>query len=313
MNTEIAAVNSSVINQEALNKRKIEEGRMEWKNAATRLRIEQLREEISKQAACSFDFLALLAISSILAGIGLITNNTVVIVASMLVSPIMGPVLGLTFGTRIYDWSLVRLSFFSESLALLGCVLIGALVGLCSAFTNMARDDWPTNEMQIRGEVDGLIIGIAIAIPSGMGVALSVLDGNTSSLVGVAISASLLPPAVNAGVCFMYALLLQVNAVENDKKNGYDFAVIGATSFALTALNILCVWVAGLVMFEIKEVRPAKQKSAFWAKGLKIAREMDMGSASKPPPVDDFEGFNGGLRFAFHRETSRYMRDHPTD
>ena len=37
-----------------------------------------------------------------------------------------------------------------------------------------------------------------IALPSGAGVALSLLGGNTGSLVGVAISASLLPPAVNA-------------------------------------------------------------------------------------------------------------------
>lgn len=37
-----------------------------------------------------------------------------------------------------------------------------------------------------------------MAIPSGAGVALAVLGEYTSSLVGVAISASLLPPAVNA-------------------------------------------------------------------------------------------------------------------
>ena len=41
-------------------------------------------------------------------------------------------------------------------------------------------------------------MGVMIAIPSGAGVALSVLGGKVGSLVGVAISASLLPPAVNA-------------------------------------------------------------------------------------------------------------------
>jgi len=61
--------------------RMIEEARKEWKNAATRLRIEKVREQIVEQAALSFDFVALLAVASILAGIGLITNNTVVIVA----------------------------------------------------------------------------------------------------------------------------------------------------------------------------------------------------------------------------------------
>ena len=49
-----------------------------------------------------------------------------------------------------------------------------------------------------RGMLRSLWVGVLIAIPSGAGVALSLLGGNTGSLVGVAISASLLPPAVNA-------------------------------------------------------------------------------------------------------------------
>jgi len=49
-----------------------------------------------------------------------------------------------------------------------------------------------------RGLRRSLWVGVLIALPSGAGVALSILGGNTGSLVGVAISASLLPPAVNA-------------------------------------------------------------------------------------------------------------------
>ena len=49
-----------------------------------------------------------------------------------------------------------------------------------------------------RGMTRSLWVGVLIALPSGAGVALSVLGGNVGSLVGVAISASLLPPAVNA-------------------------------------------------------------------------------------------------------------------
>ena len=60
-----------------------------------------------------------------------------------------------------------------------------------------------------RGLLRGLGVGVAIALPSGAGVALSILGGNTGSLVGVAISASLLPPAVNAVCIFQkYWLLL---------------------------------------------------------------------------------------------------------
>ena len=55
----------------------------------------------------------------------------------------------------------------------------------------------------------GLLVGMLIAMPSGVGVALSVLGGNTGSLVGVAISASLLPPAVNAVSMSIYIYLIQ--------------------------------------------------------------------------------------------------------
>ena len=56
-------------------------------------------------------------------------------------------------------------------------------------------EDWPTQEMLSRGTRTTFLAGIPITFFSGLGVAVSVLDDQTSSLVGVAISASLLPPA----------------------------------------------------------------------------------------------------------------------
>ena len=58
-----------------------------------------------------------------------------------------------------------------------------------------------------RGKFDNLAVSLGIAIPSGIGVALSVLGNNTGSLIGVAISASLLPPAVNWGLMWGYAIV----------------------------------------------------------------------------------------------------------
>ena len=140
--------------------------------------------------------------------------------------------------------------------------------------------------MEIRGEYTGLLTGIAVAIPSGMGVCLSILGGNTSSLVGVAISASLLPPAVNTGICLVYSIFLSLDLVENDFKNAGEFAVIGGISFALTALNIVCIWISEIAMFEIKEVAPTESKGAFWQTDLKVARELNTAESAKPAPVN---------------------------
>ena len=51
------------------------------------------------------------------------------------------------------------------------------------------------------------LLGIPIAFFSGLGVALSVIDEQTSSLVGVAISASLLPPAGKIIISCVYNFL----------------------------------------------------------------------------------------------------------
>ena len=53
--------------------------------AASRIRVEQIVETITAGAVMRFDYLSLLTVSSTIAGIGLATNNTVAIVASMLV------------------------------------------------------------------------------------------------------------------------------------------------------------------------------------------------------------------------------------
>ena len=65
-------------------------------------------------------------------------------------------------------------------------------------------------EMLSRGELRSLLVGVLIASPSGAGVALSVLGGNAGSLVGVAISASLLPPAINCGMFWSLSIVILI-------------------------------------------------------------------------------------------------------
>ena len=137
-------------------------------------------------------------------------------------------------------------------MALLISVAIGGAIGFTSSFSSGA-EDWPTNEMLSRGEPLGLVTGICIAIPSGMGVALSILGNNTASLVGVAISASLLPPAVNSGITWAHAILVRAGAVSYANTADFNFAQIGGISFLLTVVNIVCIWIAGMAMFAIKE------------------------------------------------------------
>ncbi|CAM9860152.1 unnamed protein product [Scytosiphon promiscuus] len=237
---------------------------------ASQIRVTQVTEEIREGTKCHFDYMALLVASSAISAMGLATDNVAVVVAAMLVSPIMGPVLAFTFGTNVRDWSLAKKGFLVESFSLLICVGVGFLVGMVGV-NFIEEPTWPTHEMETRGNAWGLLTGICIAIPSGMAVALSILSKNVNSLVGVAISASLLPPAVNTGLCLAVALVgPSVRPFHIDVKS---YVMIGLVSMSLTIVNILSIYVAGVWLFIFKEVAPIKSENSFWSQDMIHARK----------------------------------------
>ena len=140
--------------------------------------------------------------------------------------------------------------FLVELTCLLVCVVVGFIIGWCfMRHTDMfGWGNIGTIEMVSRTSTPNLLIGFVIAVPSGAGVALSLLGKNGNSLVGVAISASLLPPAVNCGLYFAFAL----------HKNDGGLARDGAVSLALTVINVFSIYVSALTTFWIKKAAPLK-------------------------------------------------------
>jgi len=158
------------------------------------LRIRKVHDMISDGVKFNFNYVTFLHIASIVAALGLATDSSTTVISSMLLSPIMGPVIGMAYGVIIWDWPLIKRSVKIELISIILCLILGLIIGFSTYWTHMAYA-WPTEEMYSRSSRHGFLAGIPIAFFSGMGVALSVLDDHVSSLVGVAISASLLPPA----------------------------------------------------------------------------------------------------------------------
>merc|ERR1712129_628998 len=137
-------------------------------------------------------------------------------VASMLVSPLMGPIVGMTFGASIRDRVMLWKSFRNEMIGLIVWFLTGFVMGLVVApILDNPFDDQlafgKNTQISSRGEWIALAWGAGIAAPSGVGVALGVSSDQVSALIGVAISAALLPPIVNSGLCLASALCFYVN------------------------------------------------------------------------------------------------------
>jgi uncharacterized hydrophobic protein (TIGR00271 family) len=166
-----------------------------------RMNVAKIVEAVKADASLTFDFIVLLIVASILAAFGLVENSTLFLAASMLISPLMGPILAATFGAAIKDHQLQFWGMKNEIVGILLCILVGFLFGVINcSFDYLFRSEkflMITTEMENRMNFHSVIVGIMIALPSGAAVAIAVLGENFGSLVGVAISASLLPPSVN--------------------------------------------------------------------------------------------------------------------
>lgn len=58
-------------------------------------RVQRMHEMFVEGAAFSFNYNTMVLVAATLAGLGLASNSVATIIASMLVSPIMGPVVGM--------------------------------------------------------------------------------------------------------------------------------------------------------------------------------------------------------------------------
>jgi uncharacterized hydrophobic protein (TIGR00271 family) len=230
------------------------------------LAVEEIYENVKSQSSLSFDFLAFTIFAAAMAGFGLIMNNVTIIVASMLLSPLMGPMLAVALGYVVQDRNLFVKGTVNELISLGLSLAVGVILALILAvaspnFMTLVENDVTSGivtEITRRGGIPITFPfsswDIGVAIFSGAAVAISVTRGDMSSLVGVAISAALMPPAVNASLMVVLGAL-----------TGSSVGVsIGVNSILLLGMNIILIDVFAIVMFRIKRLTPMADKSATW-------------------------------------------------
>jgi len=238
---------------------RLEKRKIEYISADTGKSVEELFNEIVDQSCDGRGFYVSVMCASVIAGVGLLTNSAVVVLSAMLISPLMGPILSSAFGLAIGDPVLFWGSIAAECRAAVVTFLMGAVVGVVYGPFAVAygENPIPTTEMAGRGQTNGLVGGCLIAVASGVVVANAITSSGVNSLVGVAISASLLPPIVNSGVMIVFALGIAKgcdNAADLmctfSKK---EFLTKAGVSFALYAINVaVIIVVAGGIFYNQK-------------------------------------------------------------
>ena len=127
-----------------------------------------------------------------IASLGLNVNSTAVIIGAMLVSPLMGPIIGIGFGMGINDVSLLKKSFYSY--------LFATGIGLATSTLFFLIS--PINEAhsQILARISPNIYDVLIALFGGFAGILAISSKMKGNVIpGVAIATALMPPLCTAG------------------------------------------------------------------------------------------------------------------
>ncbi|WP_322084998.1 DUF389 domain-containing protein [Burkholderia sp. BCC1999] len=126
------------------------------------------------------------------ASIGLDVNSTAVIIGAMLISPLMGPIMGLGYGIGIYDFALIRRSLKTLAIATLISLATSALYFSLSPLTG--------EHSELLARTSPSIWDVLIALFGGLvGMIGATRSEKTNVIPGVAIATALMPPLCTAG------------------------------------------------------------------------------------------------------------------
>lgn len=135
----------------------------------------------------------ILIFSILIASIGLNTSSTAVVIGAMLISPLMGPILGIGLSIGINDIDTLR-----SSLINLG-VMVGLSLSSSFIFFSIPLFQEATPEILARTQPD--VRDVLIALSGGLAliIALSRRKELTNTIAGIAIATALMPPLCTAG------------------------------------------------------------------------------------------------------------------
>jgi len=146
---------------------------------------------IDYDAGWSLRYLFMVLMSAGIAILGLLQSSPAVIIGAMLISPLMGPIIGLGFALAIFDWREIRRALTALILGSLLAVSMTALIVLASPLQSVIAE--------ILARTRPNLFDLLVAIFSALAGTYATIRGRGETVVGVAIATALMPPLAVVG------------------------------------------------------------------------------------------------------------------
>lgn len=191
--------------------------------------------KVMQNSTPNFDFFYLTALSTLMATFGLIENNVAIVIGSMLIAPVLYPILGLALGLVMSDISV----WTRSSTTLIKALVIGLVVSSLATIL-FAESAQFGSEILLRTETT--VISFMIAVIAGLAVTYALAQPEWSeTLPGVAISVALIPPLATIGIGIAWL----------------NFEVLAGASLLL-GLNIFGIVTAAMISFSLMNLGAKK-------------------------------------------------------
>ncbi len=171
------------------------------------------------------DFIVMMSLATAIATLGLLQSSPAVVIGSMLLAPLMTPMIGLGLALNRGNSKLAYASFRAIARGFLMALLISACIGFITPGSDLTPE--------ILSRTTPNILDLLVALFSGAAAAYALArPGLAGGIAGVAIATALVPPLCATGIALAY---------------GEFSAALGAAW--LLAANILAIILAGAVTF----------------------------------------------------------------
>lgn len=211
-----------------------------------------------EQATPDFNFSYLTVLSVLMASFGLLAGNETIVIGSMLIAPLMSPVLALALGLAMSNHALMMRSITTlvRSTALAILAAVGA--ALLFSFGSFGAGEI-TDNLTILSRTEPTLLYFAVAVIAGLAVVYTMArEGLSETLPGVAVAVALVPPLAVIGIGIAHLSL-----------------TIAIGALVMYLVNVAGIVFAAMLSFSLMDVHDkreqAEQKMA--QENLRVERE----------------------------------------
>ncbi len=198
--------------------------------------IENVEQKVIRESTPGFPFYFMLAASAVIATLGLLANSAAVIIGAMIIAPLMGPIIGLSYGLVAGRGGLVIRALFT--------VLTGTALTICVAILITELIGWKLAGSEIVSRMSPTLLDMGVALAAGAAAAYAYTRPSISAaLAGIAIAVALVPPLCTVGIALSLGQDMNIEVgIAFD-----DFSASGPMLLYLT--NIVGIIFAGSIVF----------------------------------------------------------------